>query len=1266
MTTPSIADRRIRCYLNPVRVSWPPPAPAAPARAERLCTESISQSTVWREPLCTLRHGDMLVCDFGREIHGGLQLVVKNTPGNKPVPVKITFGESISEALTEPNQDHAIHSQILLLPWAGIHEVGSTGFRFVRIEAVEPYSFVELLGVRAVTLMQPEEQVGFFECSDDRLNTIWNTGAYTLQLCMQEYLWDGIKRDRLVWAGDLHPEVMTLLSVFGNHPIVPSSLRFLREDSPLPAWMNGMPPYSLWWIITLRDWWLHTGDRATLDENRDYLRRLLEMAERHVDAEGQERLPSRFLDWATASDPAALAVGSHALMRIAMTAGAELCAVFGEVEMASRCHRAEERLSLFHPSNVKNQQANALRVLAGLADADDVNRNIFQPDPAAGLSPFYAYYVLEARSAAGDVVGALDLIRQYWGGMLDFGATSFWEHFDMAWVERNPKPTRIDEWPMDGRPCVHRDFGDYCYKGYRHSLCHAWASGPTSWLSRQILGITPATPGFGSVHVRPNLGDLQWAKRPSAYSAWADRHLFEKKKRRHYRRGRELAQRRGSIERKFAMKFLPTIACWICVTFAVAAQAQPLLTIDLASTNEWTAKRQTETEWKTTTVPCQISVKKTNDQWIDYRRNVTIPNLTADQATILRLSSINDGGQIFIDDRPVQTVLYGLFPAAVDLTQFVTLGKSVVLTVRCYSCNHFYPGGVFPQDHNGEELLGMPRGIELQIEPAIYLDDVVIRPSVTEHNLQTTVVVVNTTASQQQISLKSSLDSPQNIKNWHYPALPDQPVTLAPHSETSVDLKPVKWTLDPSSYWWPNIPFREDYGAVLHQLNVTIESGEKSIDSITRRFGFAEYGEDGSHYTINGISVFEFQDGTQEHLWNPPGQDGFQTSYVQLDGWKTTAAAAETWRKYMRLGFNCFRMHSSAGSETMLDAADEVGFMLVGESGIRGYAKPEEEWSDTYKPAAIQAMCRRYRNHPSVVRYSLDNEWAEVTRKDSIARGLIDAAVSEDPTRPLSFSQDKPPWVQKFIGSDGTHHAWVLDHYHLPVAREGELSGIEESSWDRHGTDRNELIECARSAIVDRMKGLAVFSPWTLNNYWCNFVAGGSKATGTTNIIWRNKDRQDGVDGWGSDIIRFMQNCYSIYAAADVDLIENHLNAEQLIFDPARAEQIVIGTVTSRKLVQFNNSLQPHAMSIVWELHMKNPDGAVVDSGETPTATIQPAGCSVRSIEVHCKGMTDPSNILSFVVKSKVDGSIAFVEDRYIFRASDSTTGPTSAPNRGF
>jgi hypothetical protein len=59
---------------------------------------------------------------------------------------------------------------------------------------------------------------------------------------------------------------------------------------------------------------------------------------------------------------------------------------------------------------------------------------------------------------------------------------------------------------------IHGDYGNYCYVGYRHSLCHGWASGPTAWLSEHVLGVKPLEPGCKKVMINPHLGDLTWVE----------------------------------------------------------------------------------------------------------------------------------------------------------------------------------------------------------------------------------------------------------------------------------------------------------------------------------------------------------------------------------------------------------------------------------------------------------------------------------------------------------------------------------------------------------------------------------------------------------------------------------------------------------------------------------------------------------------------------------------------------------------------------------
>ena len=134
----------------------------------------------------------------------------------KPVRIRVRFGESVSEAMCEidgkngATNDHAVRDFQLSLPWLGVAEVGNSGFRFVRIDLPDDSVELQLKEIRAIATYRDIPYKGSFRCSDERLNQIWQTGAYTVHLNLQEYLWDGIKRDRLVWIGDMHPEVMIL------------------------------------------------------------------------------------------------------------------------------------------------------------------------------------------------------------------------------------------------------------------------------------------------------------------------------------------------------------------------------------------------------------------------------------------------------------------------------------------------------------------------------------------------------------------------------------------------------------------------------------------------------------------------------------------------------------------------------------------------------------------------------------------------------------------------------------------------------------------------------------------------------------------------------------------------------------------------------------------------------------------------------------------------------------------------------------------------
>ena len=518
-------DELTRIYVTPQKILA---TEGNVTDAPLLLKPGTGQSDIFSNGMCrmisTQDSTASILLDFGRELTGGIRITVSSCKPLVTPRMRIRLGESVSEACSDlktvsatkgekentATNDHAIRDMVMTMPFYGQIEVGNSGFRFARIDLLDQDVTVNLKEVEAVMRYRDIPYAGSFSCSDSRLTDIWNTGAYTVHLCMQEYLWDGVKRDRLIWLGDMHPEVSTISAVFGSDPIVERTLDLACEQWPLPQWFNGMSAYSLWYLIIQHDWYMQSGDRGFLDRHAPYITSLIDQIESLVDEDGTEHLStSRFLDWPSSTDPIGVEAGYRALISWAMQAGENLCDVIDDDVRKEKCRTTRIRLSQkVHPHNGLKQAA-ALMALSGTEDADEACRTCVSIGGAAGFSTFGGYYMLEALAKAGRYDEAINIIREFWGGMLDLGATTFWEDFDLKWA-KNAAP--IDRLPQKGEDDIHSDFGGYCYVGHRHSLCHGWASGPTAWMSHHILGVEIIEPGCRTMKITPHLGNLQWAE----------------------------------------------------------------------------------------------------------------------------------------------------------------------------------------------------------------------------------------------------------------------------------------------------------------------------------------------------------------------------------------------------------------------------------------------------------------------------------------------------------------------------------------------------------------------------------------------------------------------------------------------------------------------------------------------------------------------------------------------------------------------------------
>ncbi|MDX8341155.1 alpha-L-rhamnosidase C-terminal domain-containing protein [Draconibacterium sp. IB214405] len=510
----------IRKNLTPERIVWSSDTTGNYIlNAESLLKPSSGQADLSFGEFFTIQNDEEtqhgIILDFGREIQGGIEIVTTRGNTSPAGKVRIRFGESVAETMCDVGEngatnDHAMRDFEVTLPTMGRLEVGESGFRFVRIDLVGPNAKILIKEISASFRYRDIPYLGSFICNDEELNNIWMTGAYTVHLNMNEYLLDGIKRDRLVWAGDMHPEMMTINSVFGYNDVVPKSLDFARDQYPLPNWMNDISSYSMWWILLQQEWYKSQGDFEYLAKQEEYLVGILNQLAKYIDEDGKETLDGmRFLDWPSSENEAAIHAGLQSMMVMSFEAGAELCSLLDIPETREMCLQSIEKLKKHIPDMAGSKQAAALLAMSGLISPEKANSEVLAKDGVHKMSTFYGYYMLIARAMAGDYQGAIDNIREYWGAMLDLGATTFWEDFDISWMEN---AARIDELVPEGKVNVHATYGGYCYEGYRHSFCHGWASGPTAWLTQYVLGINVVETGCKTIKISPHLGDLEWVK----------------------------------------------------------------------------------------------------------------------------------------------------------------------------------------------------------------------------------------------------------------------------------------------------------------------------------------------------------------------------------------------------------------------------------------------------------------------------------------------------------------------------------------------------------------------------------------------------------------------------------------------------------------------------------------------------------------------------------------------------------------------------------
>lgn len=477
--------------------------PAAQWNFDRMDTppSAYRLPTLRQEPIAQESIGEGMLYDFGRETFGYVRL-----SGLVGV-AHIYYGESREEAL---DKDHCETLDVV----STSQKLSSKAFRYVYVETADN-SHYDSLSMDYEYAPYDESHSGTFACSDKLLNKIWEVGAYTMDLTTREFFLDGIKRDRWTWSGDAIQSYLMNYYLRFDTECVKRTIRQLRGKDPVTAHINTIMDYTFYWFKSILDYYQYTGDLTFISEMYPKMCTLMDYVLERTNSDGLVEGKADdwiFVDWVdfpmhkrgvlafeqilfykalmTMHTCATLLHQTAPYQQLAENVICKTRQLLWDDDRQAWEHAIEE-------GEINHQITKFPNIFAILYDIvdDATKRNIVDSvmennkiDPIT--TPYMRFYELEALCMMGRQTQVLQEIRNYWGGMLREGATSFWEKYI-------PSEQGTEHLAMYGRP-------------YGKSLCHAWGASPVYLLGRYFLGIQPTQPGYATWEARPYLADLEW------------------------------------------------------------------------------------------------------------------------------------------------------------------------------------------------------------------------------------------------------------------------------------------------------------------------------------------------------------------------------------------------------------------------------------------------------------------------------------------------------------------------------------------------------------------------------------------------------------------------------------------------------------------------------------------------------------------------------------------------------------------------------------
>ena len=452
-----------------------------------------------------------LLLDFGEHIVGDFQFDVelagKNVGG--PLRLKIIFGEIPSEIgdEIEPYTGKLsrawFQDEIVTLEYLPQTVKFSRRFacQYVKLELIaKSFDYgVEIKNIKCdcTTSASPDLDKNILKDLSDDLRIIDEVALRTLRNTMQSTFIDGPKRDKRLWLGDFPLLAKTNYLTFHNIDLVKRCLYLfasqLGEDGRMPACIYTNPKfnpgveYIVDFAVLFGSYLLEYGE-ATNDW--DLVKELWPVAFLQtkiiIDKIDESGLFNNtddwwiFIDWnpKLEKDAAVNAIIIYSLKQLVIIAERFnyteerkfLTQTILKLQKAALENFFDSQEEIFVSGYEKqiSWASQVWMILAGVVDSETAKRilikmfgckNIVKP-----VTPFFYHYTLEALFSQGLNSQAVQLIKDYWGGMIKEGATTFWEVYKSDDHKFSP-------------------YDNYLLNSY----CHSWSCTPAYFFRKYKL-----------------------------------------------------------------------------------------------------------------------------------------------------------------------------------------------------------------------------------------------------------------------------------------------------------------------------------------------------------------------------------------------------------------------------------------------------------------------------------------------------------------------------------------------------------------------------------------------------------------------------------------------------------------------------------------------------------------------------------------------------------------------------------------------------------